>query len=170
MNAENSKDGMELSLIHFNVKQKTLEFAGAMKPLYLVRNGQLKIFKGSKFSIGGVSRREKEFETARFKVKKGDSIFLLSDGYPDQFGGPNGKKFMTRNVADMPRNIAHLTMIEQEKVIKKSIKLWMKNEEQVDYILICGTKFYALIVEVKRPKTSSTEPTPAIELYFPCSS
>lgn len=141
MTARNSKDGMELGLIHVDYAQQRLEFAGAMRPLYLVRSGELHIYKGSKFSIGGVSRREKEFVTTRVKFEKGDSFYLFSDGYPDQFGGPNGKKFMTRNVGEMLRGIAHLSMIEQQKVIKHTIKDWMNNEDQVDDILIAGVKF-----------------------------
>ena len=141
LNSKNSKDGMELGLIHVNRSQNTLEFAGAMRPLYLVRNGELKIYKGSKFSIGGISLREKQFETIRIEIQPGDSFYVFSDGYPDQFGGPNGKKFMTRNVADMLRSIAHLNMVEQEKIVKQTIDTWMTNEEQVDDILICGIKF-----------------------------
>lgn len=140
-NGKNSKDGMELGLINVNFEQNKLEFAGAMRPLYLVRQGELKIFKGSKFSIGGISRREKEFTTSRINILPGDSIYLFSDGYPDQFGGTNGKKFMTRNVGNMLRSIAHLPMQEQEKVVKQTIKQWMNEEEQVDDILVCGIKF-----------------------------
>lgn len=141
LNDKNSKDGMELGLIHVDYAQNKIEFAGAMRPMYLVRNGELQIFKGSKFSIGGVSLREKEFTTTRITMQPGDSIYVFSDGYPDQFGGPNGKKFMTKNVADMLRNIAHLPMIEQDKIVKHTIKQWMQNEDQVDDILICGIKF-----------------------------
>lgn len=141
LNDKNSKDGMELGIIHMDYAQQKLEFAGAMRPLYLVRGGVVQIFKGSKFSIGGVSLREKEFSTTRIKVKKGDSFYLFSDGYPDQFGGPNGKKFMTKNVGEMLRNVADLPMIEQEKIIKHTIAQWMKGQEQVDDILFTGIKF-----------------------------
>ncbi|MBL4709244.1 MAG: PAS domain S-box protein [Flavobacteriales bacterium] len=141
MTERNSKDGMELGLIHVDYTQQRLEFAGAMRPLYLIRSGELHIYKGNKFSIGGVSRREKEFTTTRIKFQKGDCFYLFSDGYPDQFGGANGKKFMTRNVGEMLRDIAHLSMIEQQKVIKHTIQDWMSNEDQVDDILIAGVKF-----------------------------
>jgi len=141
LNDKNSKDGMELGLIHIDYAQNELEFAGAMRPLFLVRDGELQIFKGSKFSVGGVSLREKEFTTIRISIKSGDSIYLFSDGYPDQFGGPNGKKFMTRNVVDMLRNISHLPMFEQDKVVRDTFKQWKNMEEQVDDILFCGIKF-----------------------------
>ena len=122
MNDKNSKDGMELGLIHLEYAHNKLEFAGAMRPLYLARNGELEIFKGSIFSIGGISLREKVFTTTYIEILPGDSVYVFSEGYPDQFGGPNGKKFMIRNVTDMLRNIAHLSMAEQEKNIKQTIK------------------------------------------------
>ena len=140
INDKNSKDGMELGLIHLDFSKSQLEFAGAMRPLYLVRNGQLQIIKGSKFAIGGVTLRKKEFTTTRLQVKSGDSIYIFSDGYPDQFGGPRGKKFMTRNVEEMLRNIGHLSMVEQDEIVKQTIQHWMNEEEQVDDILFSGIK------------------------------
>lgn len=138
---KNSKDGMELGLITVDYEQQKLEFAGAMRPLYLVRDGELTAYRGSRFSIGGTSRRVKEFETLRIPFQKGDSFFLFTDGYPDQFGGPNGKKFMTKNVIHMLRGIAHLPITEQQKVIKRTIKEWMGEEEQTDDILLSGIQF-----------------------------
>lgn len=137
----NNKDGMELGLLTVNQKTNTLEYAGAMRPLYMVRDGHLQIFKGDKHSIGGASLREKKFTTQHIKIQKGDSFYLFTDGYPDQFGGPRGKKFMSRNVGDMLRGVAHLPSTEQMKVIKQSIKDWMGSEEQVDDILFSGITF-----------------------------
>lgn len=138
---KNSEDGMELGIIMINNNEKKLEFSGAMRPLYMVKDGDLHIVKGNKFSIGGRSFRRKEFITTRINIEKGDCFYLFSDGYPDQFGGPRGKKFMTKHVGEMLQGIAHLSMAEQGKVIKKTIKDWMGNEEQVDDILIAGIKF-----------------------------
>ena len=140
INDKNSKDGMELGLIHLDFSKNQLEFAGAMRPLYLVRNGQLQIIKGSKFAIGGVTLRRKEFNTTTLPMQSGDSIYIFSDGYPDQFGGPKGKKFMTRNVEEMLRNIGHLSMVEQEAIVRHTIQNWMHGEEQVDDILFSGIK------------------------------
>ncbi|MEQ8624009.1 MAG: PAS domain S-box protein [Vicingaceae bacterium] len=139
--AKNSKDGMELGIMMVNYDQKKLEYSGAMRPLYMVKDGDLHIVKGNKFSIGGSSFRKKEFITTRINIEKGDCFYLFSDGYPDQFGGPRGKKFMTRHVGEMLQGIAHLPMAEQGRVVKKTIKDWMGNEEQVDDILITGIKF-----------------------------
>lgn len=140
-NESNSKDGMELGILSFNKVSRELKYAGAMRPLYFVRDGELSILKGDKFAIGGVTLKPKKFTTHSIKVKKDDSLYLFSDGYPDQFGGPKGKKFMTKNVASMVQKIAHLSMKEQGQVIKKAIHDWMQNEEQVDDILITGIKF-----------------------------
>ena len=138
---KNSKDGMELGIMMINYNQKKLEYSGAMRPLYMVKDGDLHIVKGNKFSIGGRSFRRKEFVTTRINIEKGDCFYLFSDGYPDQFGGPRGKKFMTKHVGEMLQGIAHLSMAEQGSVIKKTIKNWMGDEEQVDDILITGIKF-----------------------------
>jgi len=139
--AKNSKDGMELGIMMINYNQKKLEYSGAMRPLYMVKDGDLHIVKGNKFSIGGTSFRKKEFITTRINIEKGDCFYLFSDGYPDQFGGPRGKKFMTRHVGEMLQGIAHLPMSEQGRVVKRTIKDWMGKEDQVDDILITGIKF-----------------------------
>jgi len=138
---KNSNDGMELGILSINLEHGKIEYAGAMRPLYLVKNHHLHIVKGDKFAIGGASRRKKDFTTHRLNIEKGDCYYLFSDGYPDQFGGPRGKKFMTRNVGEMLQGISHLEMYEQGKIVKETIKDWMKNEEQVDDILIMGMKF-----------------------------
>jgi PAS domain S-box-containing protein len=137
---KNSKDGMELAIISINPEQQKIEFAGAMRPLYYVKDNDLYVIKGDKFSIGGFSQHRKNFRTHRINYKAGDCFYLFSDGYPDQFGGPRGKKFMTRNVGEMVLRIAHLPMVEQGKIIKSTIQDWMKNDDQVDDILISGIR------------------------------
>jgi len=141
LNNKNSKDGMELGIISVNYEQSKLEYAGAMRPLYMVKNGDLHIIKGDKYSIGGVSKHKKEFTTTRINIEKDNCFYLFSDGYPDQFGGPRGKKFMIRHVGEMLKGLAHLPMNEQSVIIKQTIKDWMKDEDQVDDILIAGIKF-----------------------------
>jgi PAS domain S-box-containing protein len=137
----NSKDGMELGLISVNFEQRKLEFAGAMRPLYYVKEGDLHIIKGDKYSIGGESRHKKNFKTKRINLNRGDCFYLFSDGYPDQFGGPRGKKFMTRNVGEMVKSMAHLPMKEQGNIVKNAMSNWMRDDEQVDDILMAGVRF-----------------------------
>ena len=139
--AGNSKDGMELGLVVLDYKKRLIHFSGAMRPMYFIRDGELSILKGDKFSIGGSSHRKKEFTTQTLRMKENDCLYLFSDGYPDQFGGPIGKKFMTKNIAEMVTKIAHLSMLEQGKIVESAILEWMKNEEQIDDILMAGIKF-----------------------------
>lgn len=136
----NSKDGMELGILSVNFEHKKVEYAGAMRPLFYVKQGELNQVKGDKFSIGGISRHKKEFTTHRIPYESGDCFYLFSDGYPDQFGGPRGKKFMSKNVANMIEQIAHLPMLEQANIVKNALAEWMQNEEQVDDILISGIR------------------------------
>lgn len=140
-NDKNSKDGMELGIISINPEQKRLEYAGAMRPLFYVRDGELHIIKGDKFAIGGFSHHKKTFTTHKVNIREGDCFYLFSDGYPDQFGGPFGKKFMTKNVGQMLQKIAHLPMAEQGGIVRSTIKDWMNKEEQIDDILIAGIRF-----------------------------
>lgn len=139
--SSNSKDGMELGILCFDEKKNVLSYSGAMRPLYFVRDGELEILKGDKFSVGGVSKRKKIFTTHKIKLQKGDMAYLFSDGYPDQFGGPNGKKFMTKYVGKMVKQIATLPIKDQRKIVIKSLTEWMGDEEQVDDILFTGIKF-----------------------------
>lgn len=138
---DNSKDGMELGIITINHEQMRLEFAGANRPMFYVRDSELHVIKGDKFAIGGISSQRKNFATHRVNIRKGDCFYLFSDGYPDQFGGPDGKKFMSKNVGTMLQKIAHLPMSEQGSVVKTTIKNWMGDEEQIDDILIAGIRF-----------------------------
>lgn len=140
-NEKYNKDGMELSLISYNKSLNKLEFSGAMRPLYMIKNGDLHIIRGNKFSIGGNVNYKKEFTTTRINVEEGDCFYLFTDGYADQFGGPNSKKFMSKHVGEMLQKIAHLPMVEQEKIIKTTLYNWMKGEEQIDDILMAGIRF-----------------------------
>ena len=87
-------DGMDITLCCLNKKQMKLRFAGAYNPLYLIRDKELEIIKTDKFAIGSFKPGDNNFNTHEIDVKKGDKIYIFSDGYPDQFGGLKGKKFM----------------------------------------------------------------------------
>ncbi len=139
-NDKNSKDGMELGIISWNKKTNEIQYSGAMRPLYFVQEGELKVIKGNKFAIGGHSLKNKEFATTRIQAKPGDCMYLFSDGYPDQFGGPKGKKFMTKNVSEMINKISHLEMKEQGAIVEQAIRSWMNGEEQIDDILMAGIR------------------------------
>lgn len=136
------KDGMDMALGVFDEQQNTLEFAGAFNPLYLVRNGELTEFKGDRFSVGSYEPdNEKHFQKHSTTIIPGDSIYLFSDGFVDQFGGPDYKKFKSRQFKKLLTSIAHLPLNHQQQHLKSTLDDWMGDVEQLDDILVIGIRF-----------------------------
>ncbi len=139
-NVENSYDGMELGICIIDYEQNKLEFSGANRPMYFKNKSSLEKVNTSKNSIGGDNKFSgtKEFKTFRTTFNKGDSIYLLSDGYVDQFGGPKGKKFMSKNIALLIEEVGSFSMKDQGKLFEKNINDWRGLEDQVDDIMVIG--------------------------------
>ena len=134
-------DGMDISFCTINPERKYIEFAGAMNPLYLVRDNNILEFKGDRASIGSKNATNKKyFKNQRIPLQKEDVIYLFSDGFPDQFGGPHGKKFKYRRFRHLLLNIHTLPFDKQKETIYKSIEKWRGELEQVDDILLLGAK------------------------------
>src|SRR6056297_3280640 len=96
-----ARDGMDIALCRIDLKKKELQYAGAHRPLYLLRNGELHEFKGNRKAIGGIPHKkkpEKDFINHVIEIKKGDKIFIFSDGMPDQIGGPDRRKYMPKRI------------------------------------------------------------------------
>ena len=137
-----SQDGMDIALCEINLNTLLLKFSGAQRPLYLIREANLIIAKGDSFSIGGTSfDQKKNFQVQQFQLSKDDSIYLFSDGYPDQFGGEKNKKYLIGKFKKYLLSIQHIPMIEQETLLRSELYNWMGDEEQVDDILVIGIKF-----------------------------
>ncbi len=135
-------DGMDLALVCYNKKERILEYAGAFNPLYLVRNGEILETKANKVSIGRSSlSTEVEFTNHRFEIKKGDKIYLFSDGFADQFGGELMKKFKYKNLKELILRIQPETMENQRSIMDQTIEQWRGDVEQVDDILVIGRSF-----------------------------
>lgn len=136
-----TKDGMDIALCSFDSKKRELAYAGAFNPLYLVRDGELLITKADKFPVGSfVDEELQKFTNHKVKVQKGDMVFVCSDGFQDQFGGPKGKKFMVGHMKRLLQEIAHLDVDEQRERLKNEFEEWRGDDEQVDDILIIGLK------------------------------
>ena len=138
------KDGMDLAFCVLDKKKMILEFAGAFIPLYLIRDNKLIEIKGERFSIGADSDPEdltrKVFKTHRFRIKPDDMIYILTDGFVDQFGGPEGKKFKYRRLRHLLLSIHKLTPDKQKAYLEESIEEWKGSLEQIDDILVIGIK------------------------------
>lgn len=133
-----TKDGMDMSLCAINYKTMELQFAGAFNPLYIIRGDELLQYKADKFPVGMFVGDKQKFTNNTIQLQKDDKIYIFSDGYADQFGGPRGKKFMAGNFRNLLLAASKLPIDDQQKMLNRTIEEWRGNLEQVDDILIIG--------------------------------
>jgi serine phosphatase RsbU (regulator of sigma subunit) len=135
-----SKHGMDISLVSVDKVTNRLEFAAAHNPVYIIRNNELIELKGDKRGIGGT--KEEAFNNQTLQLEKGDMIYLFTDGFPDQLGGPKHKKFFYQPFKELLISICSLTPEEQKERIEGAHRLWMgEKRDQTDDILILGIKW-----------------------------
>jgi phosphoserine phosphatase RsbU/P len=141
LNDSSIKDGMDMALCVFDLPEKKVEFAGANNPLLLIRNSELITYKGDRFPIGVYEgSNPKPFTNNEIELISGDCIYLFSDGYPDQFGGPNNKKFMLRRFQELLREVHMMPMYKQKDILSQRLTDWRGDNEQVDDILVIGIR------------------------------
>lgn len=135
-----TKDGMDISLCKVNFKTKTLEYAGAHRPLYFFNGNEIEEFKGNKFPIGGgIYKNQTNFTNYTVQFKKGDSFYFFSDGFPDQFGGPENKKFGPAKIRSIvSENKKTKNMKEMHQIFSSQFEDWMGNHKQMDDVLLIG--------------------------------
>src|SRR5688572_24893613 len=137
-----TKDGMDIALCKINLVQGEIEYAGAHRPLYMMRNGAMEEIKGNKFPIGGgIFKNQTNFTNTKVKLSKGDSIYFSSDGFPDQFGGPEGRKFGPKKVREIVEKIHKLPMQEAIQIFDQEWEGWRGDTKQTDDVLLIGIKF-----------------------------
>ena len=134
---EDVKDGMDIALCSLN--GNSLLYAGAHNPLWIVREGELIEIKADKQPIGKFDSSQ-SFTTHAFELKKGDTIYIFSDGYVDQFGGEKGKKFKTKALRELLLSVQHKPMEEQQQMIDDAYENWKGKHEQVDDVCIIGVR------------------------------
>ncbi len=133
-------DGMDIVFCKFNLQSKKGSFCGAGRPLILIREGELVEFKKGPDAIGYSSFGEKTFETIHFALNEGDQFYLFTDGYTDQFGGENVKKFNRQRFRNLLLSLTDMPMNKQKKELSFSFDNWKGQQEQVDDICVIGVR------------------------------
>ncbi|OFY67702.1 MAG: hypothetical protein A2V64_00745 [Bacteroidetes bacterium RBG_13_43_22] len=135
-----SNDGMDLVVCEITISTRHIRFASAMRPVIIVLGGEPYYIKGNRASVGGESVIEKYFDDQEYYFSEGDTIYLFSDGLPDQFGGTEGKKMKIARLKKLIEDVADLSMEGQKEVILKFYDEWKGTHDQVDDILLIGIR------------------------------
>jgi serine phosphatase RsbU (regulator of sigma subunit) len=133
-----SKDGMDLALVSLDFESSMLQFSGARRPLLLIRDGAVIEFKGDKHSVGGFSTEDKKFELHRIQFKPGDRFFLFSDGFIDQFGGEQHRKYHVESFYQLLLSTSDLTLAQQRDAIINTFDVWKGSHRQLDDVTVLG--------------------------------
>jgi len=137
------KDGMDIALCIFDIKNKRMQYAGAHNPIFIIRNGEPLIQEADKMSIGMYREDALSFTNRQIDLRDGDNIYLYSDGYYDQFGGPRGRKMMSGTFRNLLLEIHKKTMNEQQQAVQDFYKKWRGHNEQIDDVMVIGLRFKA---------------------------
>jgi serine phosphatase RsbU (regulator of sigma subunit) len=138
-----NQDGMDISICVINPEDKTLKFSGANNPLIYVKNNEVNIIKGDRYSIGGIQKEEhRVFTSHTIRFDEPTSFYILTDGFTDQFGGEKGRKYLLRNFKQLIEKIHFLPMEEQRTILEKEFVTWKGKEDQIDDVLVIGFKLH----------------------------
>lgn len=140
---EENIDGIDIAIC--TIEDDILEFSGANSSIYIVADKKIHYFKGDSISTGGtLVKVEKKYDKIRFKLRKGDMLYLFTDGFSNQFGGEEGKKYLLKNFQEFIFELSKKPMCEQYLEIDNELKSWMLNHTQIDDILIIGITINSL--------------------------
>lgn len=135
-----SNDGMDMVVCEFDIPTRHIRFASAMRPVIIVMGGEPYYIKGNRCSVGGESVITKYFDDQEYYLAEGDTIYMFSDGLPDQFGGEDGKKMKIARMKRLLDEVSRLPMNEQKEIISNFFFDWKGDYEQVDDILLMGIR------------------------------
>ena len=143
--AGENKDGMDVSMMRLNLRTMEMQWAGANNPLWVSKfsdgKPKLTIVKADKQPIG-YTINPKPFTNHHILINKGDTIYLFSDGYSDQFGGPNGKKFKQKQLQEKLLSIYHEALSVQKEILNSTFEEWRGSLEQLDDVAMIGVRLY----------------------------
>jgi CheY-like chemotaxis protein len=140
-NMQEPRDGMDIALCIIDYEHKKLQYAGANNPLYLVRNGELIVYKADAMPVSYHQYRNVSFKKHVIDLLNDDRIYLFSDGFVDQFGGEKGMKFLSNRFRDLIISIHKQSMSDQCRIIEKALDDWKGDRPQLDDVLVIGTRF-----------------------------
>ncbi len=134
------KDGMDMALLIYDRTTGKLEFSGANNPMYVIRNGKMLEYKGNNMPVAYYDNMT-DFSRHTIQLRKGDRVYLFTDGFPDQFGGPEGKKFKYKPFKELLLEVHNRPMEEQRKILSMVFDEWKGNLDQIDDVLVMGLRF-----------------------------
>jgi len=134
------RDGMDIALCAIDEKDLTLDYCGANIPVYVVRKNEIIELSPTKRSIGTFGEKGESFSTQKFQLEVNDMVYACSDGYADQFGESNNKKFMRKRFKEILTSISSLEIDTQEKTLHETFKVWKGSMEQTDDLLVIGIR------------------------------
>lgn len=137
---EDYKDGMDMALCVIHKDSLTLDYSGAYNPLYIIRNGDLIELKADKMPVGLSEKSHEIFSIHSQKLEKNDTLYMFSDGYVDQFGGPQNRKFMSKQFKELLCSIQQEPMETQKEILDTTIETWRGDTKQIDDIIVIGLK------------------------------
>ncbi len=140
---DSTRDGLDIALatiLRINDNESRVRFAMANRPVYLFKQGEFSEIKATKVAIGGHTMRTQEFEQHEMILSKGDTFYLCTDGYADQFGGEKNKKMTTSRFKELLKGMQHKNMNEQKDELYNAMNTWKGDNEQVDDVLVIGIR------------------------------
>ena len=133
------KDGIDMALMIYDTASKKLEFSGANSPLYIIRNGEMLEYKGNNMPVAYYEKMS-DFTRYTIDMKQGDRVYMFTDGFPDQFGGPQGKKFKYRPFKDLLLEVHERPLEEQQRILSLIFDEWKGDLSQIDDVLVIGLR------------------------------
>lgn len=137
---EETKDGMDCILCGLDFEKNQLQYASANNPMLIIRNKEIIFLPADRMPVGKSPKDGQPFTLQTVDLQKNDLVYLITDGYIDQFGGSKGKKFKYKQLQDTFLQISDLPLTEQKSILEKKFEEWRGNLEQVDDVTIVGIK------------------------------
>lgn len=131
---------MDCSLCVYDFKNMKLRASSANSSLWIMRGSEIIEIKPDKMPVGEHEKQGTSFTMHEIDIQKGDIVYTLTDGFPDQFGGSRGKKFMSKNLRELLAQNTHLHMNKQKELLERTFKDWVGDLEQVDDVTVVGIK------------------------------